>query len=80
MAKYHRWNPDNKKAGRKKVRSKLGLTSRLHNIINKDEKNNEKIRTLKISTWAMRTFLLTLLIAEEFILPPTVSILQLLPF
>ena len=37
MAKYHRWNPDNKKAGRKKTRSKLGLTSRLHNIINKDE-------------------------------------------
>ena len=47
MAKYHRWNPDNKKAGRKKTRSKLGLTSRLNNIINKDEKNNEKIRTLK---------------------------------
>jgi hypothetical protein len=47
MAKYHRWNPDNKKAGRKKVRSKLGLTSRLHNIINKDEKQNEKDKALK---------------------------------
>lgn len=47
MAKYHRWNPDNKKAGRKKTRSKLGLTSRLHNIIKKDETINEKIRALK---------------------------------
>lgn len=47
MAKYHRWNPDNKKAGRKKTRSKLGLTSKLHNAIKKDENINEKIRTLK---------------------------------
>jgi hypothetical protein len=47
MAKYRRWSTENKKAGRKKTRSKLGLTSRLHNIINKDEKNNEKFRTLK---------------------------------
>lgn len=47
MAKYQRWNPDNKKAGRKKIRSKLGLTSRLHNSIKRDETINEKIRTLK---------------------------------
>ena len=47
MAKYHRWNPNNKKGGRKKTKIKNKLKNKKENIINKDEKNNEKIRTLK---------------------------------
>ncbi len=45
MAKYTRWDPKNKKAGRKKNRSKLGLTSRFGNILNKELKND--LQTLK---------------------------------
>lgn len=44
MAKYRRWSTENKKAGRKKQRSKLGLTRKLHRMINNDDK---KIRTFK---------------------------------
>ncbi len=39
MAKYTRWDPKNKKANRKKNRSKLGLTSRVGNYLNKESEN-----------------------------------------
>lgn len=36
MAKYVRWDPSNKKAGRKKNRSKLGLLSKTSKVIRKE--------------------------------------------
>ena len=39
MAKFTRWDPKNKKAGRKKNRSKLGLTTNVSKILKKESEN-----------------------------------------
>ena len=44
MAKFTRWDPKNKKAGRKKNRSKLGLTTNVSKILKKE---NDNVQTSK---------------------------------